>query len=164
MTIFATKGSKIFIGGAMGSGNTDLLLTDFSGQTANWKQIRETEGLGSLGDTSEEISFATIDRPRTRRFKGVRNAGTLELVCGIDYADEGQLALLAAEKSDEEYAFKIVLNDAPSGGTPSERYFVAMVGSAVEAFDQANNVMKLNASLWVNSNIVRVNAAAGGGS
>ncbi|WP_237685028.1 hypothetical protein [Szabonella alba] len=53
----------------------------------------------------------------------------------------------------------MVLNDAPPGGTPSERYFVAVVGSASEAYDTANNVIKLNASLWVNSNVVRVNAA-----
>ena len=51
-------------------------------------------------------------------------------------------------------------HDAPAGGTPSERYFIAKVGSASEAYDTANAVMKLNASLWVNSNVVRVNAAA----
>lgn len=164
MSLFATNGSKLFIGGAMSSGTADLLIADFSGQTANWKQIKNLEGLGSAGDTSSEISIDLIDQERTKRLKGTRNAGTLEIVCGIDYADEGQLALLAAEKTISEYAFKIVLNDAPSGGTPSERYFVGPVGSAVEAFDAANNVMKLNSSIWINSNIVRVNAAAGGGS
>ncbi|GAB1379928.1 hypothetical protein [Pararhodobacter aggregans] len=164
MSIFATNGAKLYIGGAMRSTSADFVLSDFSGQTSNWKQIKECEGLGSVGDASAEITFDTIDRRRTQRIKGQRSAGTMEIVCGIDYADEGQLALIAAEKTDDEYAFKLVLNDAPSGGTPSERYFVALVGSAVEAFDAANNVMKLNSSLWVNSNIVRVNAAAGGGS
>lgn len=162
MTIFATNGAKLYIGGAMASGAADLQLSDFSGQSSNWKQIKECEGLGSVGDTSTEITFDALDRRRTQRLKGQRSAGTMEIVCGIDYADEGQIALLAAEKADDEYAFKLVLDDAPSGGTPSERYFVALVGSAVEAFDTANNVMKLNAALWVNSNIVRVNAAAGG--
>lgn len=87
----------------------------------------------------------------------------MDVVCGIDYADAGQIALLAAEKSRENFAFRLVLNDAPTGGTPSERMFIAAVGSAVEAFDTANNVMKLNASLWVNSNVVKVNAALTGG-
>ncbi|GAB1378669.1 hypothetical protein [Pararhodobacter aggregans] len=164
MTIFATNGAKLYIGGAMAATSVDLVQGDFSGQTANWKEIGEVEGLGSLGDTSAEISFDPVNRRRTKRLKGNRSAGTMEVVCGIDYADEGQLALIAAEKTDAEHAFKLVLNDAPSGGTPSERYFVALVGSAGEAFDAANSVMKLNASLWVNSNIVRVNAAAGGGS
>jgi hypothetical protein len=44
----------------------------------------------------------------------------------------------------------------PSG---SHRYFVASVASVVEALDAANNVMKLQTSLWVNSNIVKVDAA-----
>ena len=164
MSIFATNGAKLYIGGAMASTSADLVLSDFSGQTSNWKEIGEAEGLGSLGDTAAEISFDAVNHPRTKRLKGNRTAGMMEIVCGIDYGDEGQLALIAAEKTDDEYAFKLVLNDAPSGGTPSERYFVALIGSAGEAFDAANNVMKLNASLWVNSNIVRVNAAAGGGS
>jgi hypothetical protein len=160
MTIFATNGSKLYIGGAMASTSADLTLSSFSGQSANWEEIGEAEGLGSLGDTATEIDITTLNDNRTKRLKGSRSAGTMELVCGIDYADAGQLALIAAEKTDDEYAFKLVLNDAPAGGTPSERYFVALVGSTTEAFDAANQVMKLTASLWVNSNIVRVNAAA----
>lgn len=162
MTIFATNGAKLYIGGAMASTSADLDLSSFSGQTSNWVEIGEAEGLGSLGDTSTEITFDAINSSRTRRLKGTRSAGSMEVVCGIDYADAGQIALIAAEKTDDEYAFKLVLNDAPTGGTPSERYFVALVGSASEALDTANNMMKLNSSLWVNSNIVRVNAAAGG--
>jgi len=41
-----------------------------------------------------------------------------------------------------------------------ERYFVALVMSAVEQFDEANNTMKLNTTLEIDSNIVRVAAAA----
>jgi len=111
-------------------------------------------------DTAEEISFTAIGDSRTRRLKGSRNAGTMEVIMGIDYADAGQIALIAAEKAKENYSFKVEFNDAPVGGTPSERLFVAAVGSASEALDTADNVMKLNASLWVNSNVVRVDAAA----
>ncbi|WP_028030526.1 hypothetical protein [Gemmobacter nectariphilus] len=158
MTIYATNGAKLYIGGALAAKSTDFVLTDFASQT--WVEVGETEGLGSVGDASAEITFDGIAANRTRRLKGTRNAGTMEVVCGIDYDDNGQIALLAAEKTIHDYAFKLVLNDAPPAGTPSERYFVAKVGSAVEAFDTANNVMKLNASLWVNSNVVKVNAAA----
>ena len=158
MTIYATNGAKLFIGGALASKAADFVFADFSAQT--WVEIGETEGIGSLGDTSAEIAFDGIGSKRTRRLKGTRNAGTMEVVCGLDYADAGQIALLAGEKARGEFAFKLVLNDAPAGGTPSERYFVAAVGSAVEAMDTANNVMKLNASLWVNSNVVKVDAEA----
>lgn len=160
MTIYATNGAKLFIGGPLANKSTDFVLLDFTTPPQTWVEIGETEGLGSLGDTSAEITFDGISANRTKRLKGTRNAGTMEVVCGIDYANAGQIALLAAEKAKGEYAFKLQLNDAPPGGDPSVRYFIAAVGSAVEALDTANNVMKLNASLWVNSNVVRVNAEA----
>lgn len=154
--IFATNGATIHIGGVIDVSSADLIEASFTGQT--WTEIKETESLGTFGDTSSEITFDTINSNRTRRLKGTRNAGNLELVCGIDYADAGQLALIAAEKAKEDYAFKIVFNDAPPGGTPSERLFAAAVASAAEALDTANNVMKLNSTLWINSNIVRIAA------
>jgi hypothetical protein len=161
MTIFATNGSRTYIGGTISVPSIDLTLSDFTGQT--WVEIGETENLGTFGDTAAEITFDSINSNRTRRLKGTRNAGNMELVCGIDYADAGQLALIAAEKTIHDYAFKVVFNDAPPGGTPSQRLFAAKVASAAEALDAANSVMKLNGTLWINSNVVRV-AAAGSGS
>lgn len=241
MTIYAANGAKLYIGGPLASKSTDFVLADYAAQTSLWTEIGETEGLGSLGDTSAEITFQGISANRDRRLKGTRNAGTMEVVCALDYADAGQVDLLAAEKARGEYAFKLVLADAPApvsstvtitiaspgvvswaahtlvngmavrfsttgalptgltagttyyvvnaaagtfqvaatvGGSAivtsgtqsgthtavtvpsgSQRYFVASVASVVEALDAANNVMKLQTSLWVNSNIVKVDAA-----
>lgn len=156
MTIYATAGAKLYIGGIIASVEGDLADTDFASQT--WVEIKPMEGLGSLGDAADPITFDAIGLSRRQKIKGVRDAGTMELVAGIDYANPGQVALLAAEKTDENYAFRLVFDDAPASGTPSERIFAAIVGSASEAFDTANSVMKLNASLWVNSNVVRVAA------
>ncbi|MGP9804492.1 hypothetical protein [Paracoccus sp. NSM] len=161
MTIYATNGARIFIGGALSAKSTDFVEADFTSQT--WVEVGEAEGLGSAGDTSAEITFDGITSGRTRRLKGTRNAGTMELVFGNDPTDPGQIALVAAEKAKGDYAFRIVLTDAPQGGSPSERMFVAQVGSTVEQFDSANNVIKLNATLWINSNIVRKAAGASGG-
>ncbi|ASP85474.1 hypothetical protein GHK50_29860 [Sinorhizobium medicae] len=161
MPIFATAGSKVFIGGALAAKNADFVEADFDAQV--WVEVGSMENIGSLGDTSAEITFDDIGKNRTQKLKGTRNAGNCELVMGIDYADAGQIALLAAEKTPHDYAFKIEFNDKPaSGASPknSERLFVAKVMSAAEALDQANNVMKLNATLGINSNVVRVNASA----
>jgi hypothetical protein len=155
--IFATNGAKLYIGGVIADPGVDLTTSTFTSET--WVEIKETESLGTVGDTASEITFDGISQNRTKRLKGTRNAGTMDVVCGIDYADAGQIALLAAEKTPHDYAFRVVFNDAPEGGTPSERMFIAKVGSAAEALDTANNVMKLNSTLWVNSNIVRINAA-----
>ncbi|ABN75398.1 hypothetical protein [Cereibacter sphaeroides] len=156
--IFATNGAKCYIGGVIADPGADVTETTFASQT--WTEIKEVESIGTFGDTASEITFESVSQSRTKRLKGTRNAGSMDLVCGIDYADAGQLALIAAEKTIHDYAFRIVFNDAPAGGTPSERLFIAKVGSAAEAMDTANAVMKLNASLWINSNIVRINAEA----
>lgn len=159
MTVYATNGARIYIGGALDTKSDPFVQSDFAGQSAAWVEIGETENLGSVGDTSSEIAFDSIPAQRTRRLKGTRNAGSMDLVMGIDYEDPGQQALIAAEQTPHDYAFRIVLNDAPAGGTPSERMFVAKVASVAEAYDTANSIMKLNASLWVNSNVVKIDAA-----
>lgn len=157
--IFSTAGSKLYIGGIQDMKSADFVAGDFSTET--WTEITGLESLGSVGDTSEEIAQAVVGEGRTKRIKGTRNAGAMEVVMAINYADAGQQALLAAEKTPDDYAFRVAFNDAPAGGSPSERMFIAKVGSVMEAYDTANSIMKLNSSLWVNSNVVRVNATAG---
>lgn len=160
--LFATAGAKLYIGGAKAFTGTDFTASNFptEGEGAiTWVQIKGTTNLGSAGDTSELITSNQIGIARTRKAKGTRNAGAMEIAVDLDYADAGQLALIAAEKTKETHAFKLVFNDAPAGGTPSERLFVALIMSAAEQFDEANSVMKLNASLEIDSNIVRVAAA-----
>lgn len=157
MTIFTANQTTISISNA--SQNTEP-ADAAAYQALTYIAIGEIESIGSFGDTSNEVTFASLSDGRMRRMKGTRDAGTLDLVMGIDYGDTGQAALLAAEKTDYNYAFKVVFNDAPDGGTPSERYFIAQVGSASEQVDSADSILKLNSSLWINSEITRVDAAA----
>lgn len=162
--LFATAGSKLYIGPVKAFGGSDFTASDFpaTGESAiTWVEITGTTNLGSAGDTAELVSSAQIDRTRVRKMKGTRDAGAMEVVCDLDYADAGQIALIAAEKTNHTYAFRLVFPDAPSGGTPSERFFVALVMSTAEQFDEANSAMKLNAQLAIDSNIVRVAAAEG---
>ncbi len=156
--LFATAGMKFFIGTAKAFGGTDFTEADFA--AVAFTEVGGTTNLGSAGDTSELITSNHIPEARTRKLKGTRNAGSMQVVSDLDYADAGQLAVIAAEKSKDTYAFKVQFNDAPSGGSPSVRYFTALVMSAGEQFDEANNVMKLNSTLEIDSNIVRVPASA----
>lgn len=158
--IFATAGSKLYIGTAMSPDYAaDLEVADFSGQSGSWVEITPLETIGSVGDSAEAINFDAIGNARRHKLKGTRDAGTMEVTAAINYADAGQIALLAAEKTAFSYAFRLVFPDAPPGGTPSERLFLAKVMTAAEALDTANSVMKLSATLAVDSNIVRVAAA-----
>jgi hypothetical protein len=74
--------------------------------------------------------------------------------------DEGQAALLVAGAGGNKrnYAFRIALNDAEEGGTPSQRMFAAVVMGAQEQGGEANTIRNINATLEINSNIVWVDA------
>lgn len=157
MPIFATAGAKLYIGQPLAAKSTPFILANFASQS--WTEVGWLETLGAFGDESSEVTFDAIGENRTQKLKGVRNAGNMEVVAGIDYDDDGQIELRAAESEPNEYAFKVEFNDAPVSGTPSARYFIARVMTAREVLEGANNVMRLNATLGINSNIVQVNAA-----
>lgn len=161
MAFFSTAGSKVSIGTALPIKSADFVAADFTAIV--YQAIGGLEAIGSVGDASEAITQELISEARIKTMKGTRNAGTMELVMAIDYADAGQLALIAAEKTTYDYAFKIEFNDKPSSGAApknSTRQFIGKVMSAVEALDTANNVMKMTVSIAVNSNIVRTDASA----
>lgn len=157
MAIFATSGSKIFIGGPLNAESGNMDASDFSSQS--WTEIGWAEAIGEFGDESSEITFDAIGEGRTQKLKGVRNAGTMAARFGISSDDLGQIALRFAETVPNDFAFQVQFNDAPVGGRPSFRFFCAKVMSAREVLDTANNVVRLNASLGVNSNVVQVQAA-----
>jgi hypothetical protein len=157
--LLATANTKIKIGAALASDGTDFDASDFTTALTSAVEIGGTTNLGSAGDVSELISSNQIAVGRTRKAKGTRNAGSMQLICDIDLTNAGQIALIAAEKTSNSYAFAIEFPDAPVGGTPSRRLFAAFVMSASEQWDEANSVMKLNATLEIDSNIVRVAAA-----
>jgi len=161
--LFATAGARFYIGSAPKAfSGTDFTIADFpstGGGAITWTEIKGITNLGTAGDTSALVSSNVINEGRTRKLKGTRNAGSMQVVANLDYADPGQLAVIAAEKAKETYPFRVVFNDAPTGGTPSERLFVALVMSAAEQWNEADSVMALNATLELDSNIVRVAAA-----
>jgi hypothetical protein len=157
MSIFVTAGSRLFVGGVKAQQSADFVAADFDGES--WVEVSWVENIGQFGDESAEVTFDAIGESRTLKLKGVRNAGNLSLVVGADYSDAGQAALRAAEATPDDYAFRVDFDDAPAGGTPSQRFFIAKVMSAREQLDTANNVIKLNATLGINSNVVRVDAA-----
>lgn len=156
--IFATAGASFYVGGTLVPKSTDFVAGDFS--TQSWVNVSWLESIGAFGDENASITFNAIGEGRTQKLKGTKNAGDMNVVCGIDYQDSGQALLRAGQEANANYAFRVLFNDMPVGGTaPSTRYFIGLIMSAREVLDTANNVMKLNAIIGINSNIVRVNAS-----
>lgn len=164
MTVNAASGARLFIG-TTGiplvpkpyNPLTDAaaLLADF--QADSYIEVGEVEDGGEFGDQSETINFTSLSDGRVRKFKGPRDAGTMNIVVGDDPTDVGQDALVAAEAQIQDYNFKIVLNDAASlGGSGSEHYFYAKVMSKRQNLGQANNIVRRTFALGINSPIVEV--------
>ena len=154
--IFATAGSRVFIGQTKDPQSNDFVAADFDGES--WVEIAWLESIGQFGDESAEITFDAIGEGRTQKLKGIRNAGNMELVAGVDHTDPGQQALLAAEALPNDFAFRVDFNDAAVAGTPSQRFFIGKVMTAREQLDTANNVVKRGGRIGINSNVVRVDA------
>lgn len=124
--LFPSNGSLIEIGTTITVPVTDLTEASFLGQT--WTNIGQVENLGTFGDTASEITFDSLTSNRTLRLKGTRNAGSLDMVCGIDSADAGQIALIAAERTNFDYAFRITFPDAPAVKTSTVTITIAAPG------------------------------------
>lgn len=108
--IYAVAGSRFYIGGALSPKNADFVAADFASVT--FVEVDGWKTMGSYGDTAAEIVSSLINRGRDLKAKGTRNAGSMENVFSVVPGDAGQTALVAAEKSKNNFAFKIEHSDA----------------------------------------------------
>jgi hypothetical protein len=111
-SLVSTAGCKFYIGGVLSSTLADFTETSFNGQT--WVEVDAWMTKGDLGDAAEEINTPLINRGRNVKQKGTFDAGTMENVFAWTPADPGQLAMIAASKTRNEYAFKVEYSDTPA--------------------------------------------------
>lgn len=136
--LFAVSGSKLLIGGA-----------DYSPR--QWVEVRSTQSLGLLGGAWNLIDLSGQDDTSLSRFmKGGRAQSQMQIICGVDPEDEGQLQLYAAYQDEAAWRFRL---EFP--GASSWRQFSALVIGMGEAFDAANEVILLQVTLQINSEIYR---------
>jgi hypothetical protein len=146
MTVNTASGAKLFIGGTTPAAT----LVAFAALT--WVEVGEIEDLGELGDESESVEFVALSDARKRKLKGPRDAGSMQVQCGDDPLNAGQIAMVAAEASPLAYNFKVVLNDAITvGGVGSNQYFRGKVFSKRRNVGQANNVVKRTFNIGVDT-------------
>lgn len=152
MALYPVAGSKIFIGGVKEDQPDDFLEADFSGES--WTEIDGWSQMGAVGDAAQVITTSLINRGRDVKQKGTSNAGSMQNVFAVIDDDPGQIALIAAAEpsNKDNFAFRI---DLPNG---AKRYFVGLATTAQEAGGEANTIGNLNATIEINSNIVRVAA------
>lgn len=143
-------GTRFYIGGTISDQSTDFVSGDFSSQV--WTEVDGFRQMGDLGEQPNTITTSLINRNRDKMMKGTRQVVTMENRFVIIDADAGQLACIAAEASDLDYAFKIVFESG------AQRLFSGVVISATEVNGEANTIRELAVSIGRNSNVVKVAA------
>ena len=126
MTVPTSSGARLFIGPA---NDTADELAEF--QAITWTEVGEVEDMGEFGDAWNSANFAALKDGRVRKYKTTRDAGDAEMVLGFDAGNAGQVALVAAIESKQDYPFKIILDDEDedSPANPTTWYFRAKVMS-----------------------------------
>lgn len=156
--IHAVNGAKFYIGSAMAAQADDLAESDFSGVT--WQEVDGWETMGAIGDQAEVITTQLINRSRAYKSKGTYDAGDMENTFADIPGDQGQADMKTALDSKDNYAFRIVFDDAPVGGsTGSEVKFIGLVTNERQAGGSANTARMRTFTIAINSNIVFTAAA-----
>lgn len=152
MAIVTASGTHIYVGAAVSIAEADTLV-EFEAMSA-WVEITPVESIGAFGDSANDVTFAAIGDSRVRHAKGARDAGRFDLVVAHDPIDVGQLALDAAQATNGQYAFKVVLPDAP-GPTFSNSilYFRALVAGNPLNIGTNDNVIRKTYSIGLQSEV-----------
>lgn len=155
--VFSFSGSKMYIGGPKTFSQSDLTEADFTGE--DWVEITGIGTIGEYGDNAEYGSFTAIGDRRTTRFLTQFSGSDLTVTMARNAADPGQAALRdAGNDPGTNYAFRIVYDDAPPGGSPSEDMFIALVGPMRRTGGSNTDALTWSSTLATNSNIVEVDA------
>lgn len=152
-------GSRLYMTTAAIASTIDTEV-EFTAQT--WQEIGLIESIGDFGRVFDLVSFQQIADGRTYKLKGGFNDGSMTLTMGQDLSDAGQvlLATAAALSSQNNYGFRLELNDPPSTvGGPTTYYLRGLPMSFKTTMGAANAIIKATTSIEVNSDILRTDPA-----
>jgi hypothetical protein len=149
--VVTASGTRVFIGAAATS-SIDT-IAEFEA-TSGWVEIGLVESVGEYGDQANKVTFEALGDGRVRKSKGARDAGTLAIVCGHDPTDTGQAALVAAEATNVNYMFKVILPDGPAGYSDTIQYFRGLVMGKRLNVGNNENIVRKNFSVEINSAVL----------
>ena len=137
-------------------------------EALTWVECEQTDALGTLGDSTAEVTFTGLGDARVQKLKGSSDAGTLDVsmaynqsAFGSPLTGQGHLLVASNDTSSDNYYFKRVLGDGSTGsplGEGTTEYCAGMVGSFTISVDGADSIVMLNSQVRVNSEIIRVAA------
>lgn len=161
MAFFSFAGSQLYIGPATDFQQDDFVAGDFTSiVSGDWDEVKNIVSIGQWGDTANFGTIAFLDSRREFSFLTTFGSSPTAINMARDPDDVGQQAILAASLNpNATYAAKIVLNDAPAGGTPTIDYFIARWSPMSRDGGGVQDPNKWTAQMVISSNIVTVNRA-----
>lgn len=149
----------------LGFGTKTPATTEAEYEADTYADVGEIEDLGEFGDTFSNVNFTSLSNGRVRRYKGTADAGDMTLIVGLDNGDAGQRAVAQAHKdrSKGNYNVKVTLNDGDPNAVPpvlpTTFYFGVKVMNNTVSPGAADNVVRRNITLGINTDILEVIAA-----
>lgn len=154
MSLSAGANWKIHIGPVVATPPTTS--TAYAALTP-WTEIGEVETIPEFGDEATEVTFLSLSAGRVRKAKGSFNSGTIDLLCGRDPLDAGQVAAKAAAGTAFQYAIRVTAADkADANDTNSIFYFTALVFTNKTGVGGADDFTKIMFRFGINSPIIEV--------
>lgn len=151
-----TAGTKVYMSPTVNY--TIATLEDFEA-IADWVELDNLIDAGSIGPEANIITQGYVNDPFVHKLTGLIDNGTMEMVFGHNPLSAGQKAFAAAVQAHTKHAFRIVYTDKPTDtGTPTTDYFRGVPASAKLDLAEADNVVKLNASVAIDGAIFSVPA------
>lgn len=159
MAIITASGTRVFIGPAVTDAEANS-IAQFNALA--WTEIGLVESVGEFGDQSNEVTFAAIGDARMRRSKGARDAGTMTITCAHDPLDVGQGAVEDAEATNDNFAFRVILPDAPTAQYDDTIiYFRGLVMSKRKNVGTNDTIVRNVYNVGINSELFTDEAALG---
>jgi len=121
-----------------------------------WERIGTVLDVGEFGPQYQEITYTPLDDGIVHRLKGALDNGSIPLILGRDPDNAGQADLLSALPDYDNYAFKIELNDKPSGAgaKPTRFMFPGKAMSYRTQIGDANQIVRANVNIAIDGDIV----------
>lgn len=164
MAVNTTYGADFAIGAALTATTmpdettSAAAIADFAAFT--YTSVEEVTDLGSIGDTSTDVTHLPIKAGRTKHYKGSRNMPEQTIACAYDPTDPGQDAMRAAADTQFDYPIRITLNDAPPGGDPTILYYYGKISAAPFTFGGTDTITAQNFTVLPNSGLYVIEASA----
>ena len=138
-------------GATLSLGTTAAATTAAEYGADTYAAIGFLESIGDFGDNFNPVTFTGLSDSRVSKVKGSADGGDLSFSFAFDDTNAGQAALIVAHADlVGNYNIKVAF----SGG--EIRYFKAQVMQLSESAPNADSILMVNASLAINSAIVKV--------